>query len=214
MIKRLYSAAVEGIKGYEVQVEVDARPVEDTGRISIVGLPDAAVRESVERVTSALSNSSFFRPGNVVVTVNLAPADVRKQGPGFDLPIALALEMAIQENYRDVPEAYVRRVPAGLDDWCIVGELALDGVVRGVRGVLPLAVAARDAGRRMMMVAPENAAEAAVVDGLAVYTVENLREAWDVLVNPARFTPYVLPESAAPLPSEIDFDEVKGQNER
>ncbi|MBR3903406.1 MAG: YifB family Mg chelatase-like AAA ATPase [Akkermansia sp.] len=211
MIKRLYSAAVEGIKGYEVQVEVDARPVEDTGRISIVGLPDAAVRESVERVTSALSNSSFFRPGNVVVTVNLAPADVRKQGPGFDLPIALALEMAIQENYRDVPEAYVRRVPAGLDDWCIVGELALDGVVRGVRGVLPLAVAARDAGRRMMMVAPENAAEAAVVDGMAVYTVENLREAWDVLVNPARFTPYVLPGSAAPLPSEIDFDEVKGQ---
>ncbi len=211
MIKRLYSAAVEGIKGYEVQVEVDARPVEDTGRISVVGLPDAAVRESVERVTSALTNSSFFRPGNVLVTVNLAPADVRKQGPGFDLPIALALEMAIQENYRDVPDAYVRRVPTGLDDWCLVGELALDGVVRGVRGVLPLAVAARDAGRRMMMVAPENAAEAAVVEGLAVYVVENLREAWDVLVNPARFTPYVLPESAAPLPSEIDFDEVKGQ---
>ena len=91
MITRLYSAAVEGINGYEVEVEVDVRPVEDTGRISVVGLPDAAVRESVQRVTSALSNSSFFSPGDVMVTVNLAPADTRKQGPGFDLPIAVAI---------------------------------------------------------------------------------------------------------------------------
>ena len=154
MIKRLHSAAITGIDGYEVQVEVDARPVEDVGRITVVGLPDAAVRESVQRVTSALTNSSFFRPGDMAVTVNLAPADTRKQGPGYDLPIALALEMAIQENYRDVPEPFKRRVPTGLDAWCCVGELALDGVVRGVRGVLPLAVAARDAGRKYMMVSP------------------------------------------------------------
>lgn len=211
MITRLHSAAVEGIRGYEVQVEVDARPVEDIGRMAVVGLPDAAVRESVQRVTSALTNSSFFRPGDMQVTVNLAPADVRKQGPGFDLPIALALEMAIQENYRDVPEAFKRRVPTGLESWCLVGELALDGMVRGVRGVLPLAVAARDAGRSFMMVAPENAAEAAVVEGLTVYAVESLREAWDVLLNPAKFTPFTLPEEWAPLPAAVDFDEVKGQ---
>lgn len=211
MITRLHSAAVEGIRGYEVQVEVDARPVEDIGRMAVVGLPDAAVRESVQRVTSALTNSSFFRPGDMQVTVNLAPADVRKQGPGFDLPIALALEMAIQENYRDVPEAFKRRVPTGLESWCLVGELALDGMVRGVRGVLPLAVAARDAGREFMMVAPENAAEAAVVEGLTVYAVESLREAWDVLLNPAKFTPFTLPEEWAPLPAAVDFDEVKGQ---
>ncbi|MBR5889056.1 MAG: YifB family Mg chelatase-like AAA ATPase [Akkermansia sp.] len=211
MITRLHSAAVEGIRGYEVQVEVDARPVEDIGRMAVVGLPDAAVRESVQRVTSALTNSSFFRPGDMQVTVNLAPADVRKQGPGFDLPIALALEMAIQENYRDVPEAFKRRVPTGLESWCLVGELALDGMVRGVRGVLPLAVAARDAGRTFMMVAPENAAEAAVVEGLTVYAVESLREAWDVLLNPAKFTPFTLPEEWAPLPAAVDFDEVKGQ---
>ena len=211
MITRLHSAAVEGIRGYEVQVEVDARPVEDIGRMTVVGLPDAAVRESVQRVTSALTNSSFFRPGDMQVTVNLAPADVRKQGPGFDLPIALALEMAIQENYRDVPEAFKRRVPTGLESWCLVGELALDGMVRGVRGVLPLAVAARDAGRTFMMVAPENAAEAAVVEGLTVYAVESLREAWDVLLNPAKFTPFTLPEEWAPLPAAVDFDEVKGQ---
>ena len=211
MITRLHSAAVEGIRGYEVQVEVDARPVEDIGRMAVVGLPDAAVRESVQRVTSALTNSSFFRPGDMQVTVNLAPADVRKQGPGFDLPIALALEMAIQKNYRDVPEAFKRRVPTGLESWCLVGELALDGMVRGVRGVLPLAVAARDAGRSFMMVAPENAAEAAVVEGLTVYAVESLREAWDVLLNPAKFTPFTLPEEWAPLPAAVDFDEVKGQ---
>lgn len=211
MITRLHSAAVEGINGYEVQVEVDARPVEDVGRMTVVGLPDAAVRESVQRVTAALDNSSFFRPGGMNVTVNLAPADVRKQGPGFDLPIALALEMAIQDNYRDMPESFKRRVPTGLDDWCLVGELALDGVVRGVRGVLPLAVAARDTGRRYMMVPPENAAEAAVVDGLTVYAVATLREAWDVLVNPAKYTPYTLPGDRPPLPSEVDFDEVKGQ---
>ena len=211
MITRLHSAAVEGINGYEVEVEVDVRPVEDIGRISVVGLPDAAVRESVQRVTSALSNSSFFSPGDVMVTVNLAPADTRKQGPGFDLPIALALEMAIQTNYRDVPEAFKRRIPAGLDDWCFVGELALDGVVRGVRGVLPLAVSARDAGRSCIMVSAENAAEAAVVEGLAVYAVADLREAWDVLVNPAKFTPFTLPADMPPLPAEVDFDEVKGQ---
>lgn len=211
MIKRLFSAAVEGIRGYEVQVEVDARPVEDTGRMTVVGLPDAAVRESVQRVTSALTNSSFFRPGDMLVTVNLAPADVRKQGPGFDLPIALALEMAIQENYRDVPEAFKRRVPTGLESWCFVGELALDGVVRGVRGVLPLAVAARDTGRKYIMVSHENAAEASVVERLTVYAVSNLREAWDVLVTPSRYTPFTLPTDLPPVPAEVDFDEVKGQ---
>lgn len=211
MITRLHSAAVEGINGYEVQVEVDARTVEDTGRFCVVGLPDAAVRESVQRVTSALTNSSFFRPGDMEVTVNLAPADVRKQGPGFDLPIALALEMCIQYNYRDVPETFKRRVPIDLDDWCLVGELALDGVVRGVRGMLPLAVAARDAGRKFMMVPQENAAEAAVVEGLTVYAVESLREAWEILLNPSQFTPFQLEEAPMPLPSDVDFDEVKGQ---
>ena len=145
MISRLYSASVLGIDGFEVSVEIDARQVKDTGRISVVGLPDAAVRESVQRVTSALKNSHFYCPGELQVTVNLAPADGKKQGPGFDLPIALGLEVAIQQNHEDIPKLYKRRVPLGLEDWCIVGELALDGQVRGVRGILPQAVAARDA---------------------------------------------------------------------
>lgn len=211
MISRLYSASVTGIQGYEVQVEVDARPVDDIGRMTIVGLPDAAVRESIQRVTSALSNSNFFHPGQLLVTVNLAPADVRKQGPGFDLPIALGLEMVIQQNSDSVPELYRRRVPIGLEDWCVVGELALDGQVRGIRGVLPLAVAARNAGRKYLMLSPENAAEASVVEGISVYAVNTLRDAWDVLLERERFTPcQPQNEHLKPL-RDIDFDEVKGQ---
>lgn len=88
----------------------------------------------------------------MAVTVNLAPADVKKQGPGFDLPIALGVEMAIQQNCPNVPDVHRRLVPLQLEAWSLVGELALDGSVRGVRGVLPLAIAARDAGRKYLMV--------------------------------------------------------------
>ena len=211
MISRLYSAAVTGILGYEVQVEVDVRPVDDVGRMTVVGLPDAAVRESIQRVTSALTNSNFFYPGQLIVTVNLAPADMRKQGPGFDLPIALGLEMAIQQNCENMPDLFRRRVPVGVEDWCVVGELALDGRVRGIRGVLPLAVAARQAGRKYLMVSPENAAEAAVVEGLEVYAVETLRDAWDVLLERSRFRPCPTEQDALPPLRDIDFDEVKGQ---
>lgn len=211
MIARLHSASVTGIEGYEVQVEVDVQKVEETGRFSVVGLPDAAVRESIQRVTSALQNSHFFCPGQIAVTVNLAPADVRKQGPGFDLPIALGLEIAIQNNYSGLPESYRRRVPLRVDEWCIVGELALDGAVRGVRGVLPQAVAARDAGRKYLMVSPENAQEAAAVEGLKVYAVETLYDAWMTLLEPECFET-IEPEATPDYTeSNIDFDEIKGQ---
>lgn len=211
MISRLHSAAVQGIEGYEVQVEVDVQKVEETGRFSVVGLPDTAVRESVQRVTSALQNSQFFCPGQILVTVNLAPADVKKQGPGFDLPIALGLEIAIQNNYSGLPEAYRRRVPGQIDEWCIVGELALDGAVRGVRGILPQAIAAREAGLKRLMASPENAAEASVVEGLQVYAVETLRDAWELLLEPARHSP-VAPQAEADAHAvHVDFDEIKGQ---
>ena len=211
MITRLCSAAVAGIDGFEVQVEVDARQVMDAARVTVVGLPDAAVRESVQRVSSALSNSSFFRPADLLVTVNLAPADVKKQGPGFDLPMAIGLEMAIQMNYEAVPEQLRRAVPGRMEDWCLVGELALDGQVRGVRGVLPIAVAARAAGRRFLMVAAENAAEAAVVEGLTVYGVHHLREAWEVLLDPLRFAPALPPPAQESVVAGLDFSDVKGQ---
>lgn len=212
MIARLHSAAVFGIDGYEVSVEVDACHVENVGRVSIVGLPDASVRESVQRVTSALKNSSFFCPGEMMVTVNLAPADVKKQGPDFDLPIALGLEIVIQQNYKKIPDVFRRRIPIGLNDWCLIGELSLDGMVRGVRGILPQAVAARDAGRKYLMTAPENAAEAAVVKGLTVYAVRDLSEAWAVLLDRERFSPYTPePEVSAPE-CPLDFRDIKGQH--
>ena len=211
MIARLHSAAVNGIEGYEVMVEVDMQQVKDVGRMLIVGLPDTAVRESVQRVTSALKNSHFFCPGELQVTVNLAPADMKKQGPGFDLPIALGLEMTIQRHYDEVPEPWKRRVPLHTDDWCIIGELALDGMVRGVRGVLPQAVAARDAGRKYLMVAAENAAEASVVEGITVYGVESLADAWAVLLERERFEPCRPVVAEADAESQVDFDEIKGQ---
>ncbi len=208
---RLRSAAVSGIEGVEVLVEVDIQPVEEAGRFTIVGLPDTAVRESVQRVSSALANSDFYRPGNLLVTVNLAPADLRKSGPGFDLPIALGLGIAVQQNVADMPEPFRRRVPEGLHDWCFIGELALDGMVRGVRGVLPLVAAARAAGCRRVMVSPENAAEAAVIEGVEVCAVRDLREAWDVLLEPARFSVYRPTEAEEGAWEGPDFDEVKGQ---
>ena len=211
MITRLYSATVCGIDGLEVSVEVDAAPVKEQGRMLVVGLPDTAVRESTQRVNAALVNSCFYRPGELAITVNLAPADVKKQGPGFDLPIALGLEMAIQQNCPNVPEPHKRLVPLHADEWCMVGELALDGVVRGVRGVLPLAIAARESGRKYLMVAPENAAEAAVVEGLEVYAVHDLRMAWDVLLDRTRFSPVPPPAAQDDGLRDVDFDEIKGQ---
>lgn len=211
MISRLYSAAVNGITGYEVQVEVNVQKVEDTGRFVVVGLPDTAVRESVQRVTAALQNSHFFCPGQVLATVNLAPADVKKQGPGFDLPIALGLEMALQNNYAGLPEAFRRRIPEGIEDWCIVGELALDGTVRGVRGVLPQAVAAREAGKKYLMLSPENAREAVVVEGLRVCPVENLQEAWNMLLDGAEKSNTAAVPADGEEDDGPDFDEIKGQ---
>lgn len=211
MVIRLHSAAVLGIDGYEVLVEVDARQVKDSAHISVVGLPDTAVKESIQRVLSALVNSHFFWPGEMIVTVNLAPADVKKQGPSFDLPIALGLAMAVQLNYQNVPEAFQRPIPVGLEDWCIVGELSLDGVVRGVRGILSQAIAAREAGRKYLMVAPENAAEAAVVEGLTVYAVETLGEAWAVLSHRERYGAYHPDHEDYQEAGSIDFDEIKGQ---
>ncbi|MCQ2365344.1 MAG: YifB family Mg chelatase-like AAA ATPase [Akkermansia sp.] len=211
MISRLFSASLNGIEGFEVCVEVDARGAEDGGRIAVVGLPDAAVRESVQRVTAALENSRFFPPAEMAVTVNLSPADVRKQGACFDLPIALGLEMAVQRNHRKLPAAARRELPSGLEQWCLIGELSLDGSVRGVRGALAVAVAARAAGRRYLMVAVENAAEAAVVEGLTVYGVSTLEEAWKLLLNPACKAPAQPVAAEESALHELDFDEVKGQ---
>src|SRR5947208_6043794 len=163
MFAKVCSAAVNGVEAYPVEVEVNAG-FGDT-IIVIDGLPDAAVKESRDRVMTALINSGFtFTFGRT--TINLAPADVKKEGPSFDLPIAVGMLAASEQIETDQLENFV-----------MVGELALNGAVRPVKGVLPIALRAKAEGRIGVMVPADNAAEAAVVAGLQVIPLENLREA-------------------------------------
>ncbi len=164
---RLSAAHVEGVEGFLVEVEVSrSQPSTGTGRTTVVGLPDAAVRESIDRMTPALFASGLsHRPGDHLV-INLAPAGRRKEGPAFDLAIALGLAATMGEN----------QLPSLPVDTAFVAELALDGTLRPARGVLACALAARAAGLTRLVVAPANAAEAAVVEGVSVHAPANLAE--------------------------------------
>ena len=201
MLAQVFSAAVIGIDAYEVEIEVNAAPSFKT-LVVVVGLPDVAVKESRDRVTTAISNSGFLWPQGRT-TVNLAPADVKKEGPSFDLPIAIGMVAAAQE---------VELV--GMEDYCMVGELALNGAVRPVKGALPIAIAARRAGKKALIVPEANAREAAVVEGLNVYGVRNLRETYEFLTNERPLQP-VREDLAALFAAhrryEVDFADVKGQ---
>src|SRR5260221_9507837 len=154
MLARVCSAALNGIEAYPIEVEVNAG-YGDT-LIVIVGLPDAAVKESRHRVSTALTNSGLKFPMGRT-TINLAPADVKKEGPSFDLPIALGVLAASEQIETDQ-----------LDNFIVVGELALTGAVRPCKGVLPIAIRARQERKVGVLVPAENAVEAAVVDGLQV----------------------------------------------
>lgn len=205
------SAAVYGIDALVVDIEVNLRQSaegEQTPPITIVGLPDTAVRESRERIRAAISNSSFFFPIQKV-TVNLAPADVRKEGASFDLPMALGILGANGDLGNG----------DGLTSVMSIGELSLDGRVRAVRGALSIALAARDNGIANLLVPEENAKEAAVVQEVNVYPVRDLREA-SLLVQeiesggPTRIPPLKL--TAADLNGNhseyrVCFSEVRGQ---
>ena len=155
MLSQINSGAVFGIDAYAVEIEVNAGHGEP--KVVIVGLPDAAVKESSDRVWTALINSGF-RPPMGRTTINLAPADMKKEGPSFDLPIAIGIIAALDDIQHDL-----------LPRICMVGELALSGAVRRVRGVLPITILARNAGIKAIMVPTENAEEAAVVDGIKVF---------------------------------------------
>jgi len=175
MLACVRTAAVFGIEAAPVQVEVDVSF--GLPSFTMVGLPDASVRESRDRVRSAIRNSGFEFPPHKV-TVNLAPADVRKAGSSFDLPIALGvLAAAGQINRREIR------------DLLLVGELSLDGGIQAARGVLPVAAAARRDRYRGLLLPHSNRAEAAVVEGLELYPVRSLVEAVSALNDPAGFTP-------------------------
>ncbi|HZI32529.1 MAG TPA: YifB family Mg chelatase-like AAA ATPase, partial [Candidatus Binatia bacterium] len=200
MLSRVCSAAVNGIDAFAVEVEVDCGY--GNTFIALVGLPDAAVKESKDRVSTALSNSGYNFPMGKT-TINLAPADVKKEGPSFDLPIAIGMLAASEQMETDQ-----------LDNFVIVGELALTGAVRSVKGVLTIALKAKADGKTGILVPIENAAEAAVVDGLNVIPVQNLREAAQFLEGEIRLAPAKV-ELAEIFKQadddEHDFSEVKGQ---
>lgn len=201
MLARCSGAALIGLEAREVSVEVDIAP--GLPALVVVGLADAAVQESRERVRSALRNSNFRLPLSRVI-VSLAPADLRKEGPAFDLPIALALLAASDQ----LPPAWLQGI------WC-AGELGLDGHLRPIRGALPLAMAAQRCGARALLLPESNHAEASLVDGLQLLPASNLKTALQALdpqqprsaAAPARTDSH----SADPITGGSDLSELQGQ---
>jgi magnesium chelatase family protein len=200
MLAQIRSASIQGIDAFPVEVEVDSGP--GPQQIVLVGLPDAAVRESRDRVGTAIVHSGFrFPPGRT--TINLAPADIRKEGPSFDLPIAVGILAASRQV-----------VPIDLTAFAMVGELALTGAVRPVKGALGLALRARAEGLRGILLPAENAPEAAVVDGLDVIPIRSLHEAAQFLAGETAIRPLTIDTAglfATTSEDAADMDEVRGQ---
>src|SRR5438270_1027844 len=203
MLYKTLSAAVYGIDASIIEVEVDVSGIKlDEDHFHTVGLPDAAVRESHERVRSALKNCGYdIRPTNIII--NLAPADMKKEGSGFDLPMALG-----------ILGAYGGLTRKEIPDYVFVGELSLDGGIRGVRGALPIAIAAR--GRKIPgLIVPEiNAREAAVVSGVGVYPVRSFMDVVHFLntgngIAPLQVNSEALLQAAQQF--TVDFKDARGQ---
>ncbi len=202
MLFKTLSAAVFGIDAYLLDVEVDVGSGR-MGDFTVVGLPDIAVKESRERIKAALKNCGFDFPAPQSVTVNLAPADIRKEGSAFDLPMALGI-LGCQGTFFGKP----------LSDYAFLGELSLDGSVRPVRGALSAALCAREQHIRSLVVPAANAAEAAVVDGVDVYAIKSLPQAVDLVNAPESFTPLRLDARALLAQAaqySVDLRDVRGQ---
>jgi len=205
MIARIESCLLQGIDASpcEIEVDLDDRNLE---KQTVVGLPDAAVKESLERVRAALGNAGYpFPLGRCLI--NLAPADVRKEGPVYDLPIAMGLLVA---------QGVLRQEPTGLDPRrCVmVGELALDGRVRPVKGTIAMAAMAKDRGMSALICPKDNAAEAAVVEGIDIFGVRTISEVMGLFSGEIEPEPEPTPDIEAMLrtaEAPIDFAEVRGQ---
>jgi magnesium chelatase family protein len=208
VLARVTSFVLRGIDALACEVEADLDP-RGMPRTTIVGLPDAAVRESIERVRTALRNRGYRYPGGRL-TLNLAPATVRKEGPVYDLPIALGVLRADGT----IPGAPGEADRPCLDEMLVAGELALDGRVRGVRGAISLALLARRLGRPGVVVPAVNAAEAAAVDGVDVYPVASIDDLVRFLNGVAPIEPHPPVDAEAMLaaaPPDVDFGDVRGQ---
>lgn len=207
MLATISSAALQGIEAEVVHVEVNAGEAGEP-KLILVGLPDAAVKESDDRVFSALSNSGF-RPPRTRTTINLAPGNLRKEGPFYDLPIALGILAATKQL-----------VAEHLDDWLIAGELSLSGATRPVRGALAMARLARALRKRGVLLPAISAEEAALVEGVPVYRIDSLDRAVRFLggelklepVDPAAFRRPPRPAAANEENGYADFAEIKGQH--
>jgi len=201
MLATIESSAVQGIDAYDVQVEVDVSS--HIAYFAIVGLPDAAVNEAKERVRAAIKNAGLEFPLRRIC-VNLAPADIRKQGPAFDLPVAIGILAATGQIRMET-----------IDEFLFIGELALDGGVRPVSGVLPTAVKARQDGKRKLVVPADNAQEAAVVGDVEVYPVATLTEAVMLINDPENAIRPIVSDPVTLLSQksceDLDFSDVKGQ---
>ena len=200
MLVKVQSSAILGLEGYLVEVEVDS--MRGLPGQNIVGLPDAAVKESRDRVKFAISNSGFeYPPG--YFTINLAPADIRKEGPMYDLPIAIGI-LASSEQVS----------PKYLSDTVVLGELSLDGGIRPVNGILPMCLAIKNMGKKRVLVPKGNADEAALVSDLEVISGENLAEAAKLLNGEKKLISHKVDIQrlfSGEPEYDIDFSEVKGQ---
>jgi magnesium chelatase family protein len=200
MLARVWSAAIVGINAIKVGVEVDLSG--GLPAMVVVGLPDAAVQESRERTRAALKNAGFPFPMRKIV-INLTPADLRKEGPSFDLPISVGILAATEQIKADL-----------LENLLFMGELSLDGSLRAVAGVMAIAAAAKSLGFRGVVVPADNAREAAVVPGLEVYGFKHLLEMVDFLNHPTNHLPFQL-DSRTELANvhvhPLDLRDVKGQ---
>jgi magnesium chelatase family protein len=202
MITEVFSAATFGVDAYVVRVETHVE--NGLFAFAIVGLPDSAVKESKERVAAAIKNNAYLFPIKRY-TINLAPADVRKEGSGFDLPIAIGILCELGQIMPDIVNQYV-----------FLGELSLDGKLRKVNGVLPIALEAKSKGFKGIILPVENAAEAAIVEGIEVYPFEDIRGVIDFINGQSTPTTYKIDvkkifEEHQRYP--VDFADVKGQLE-
>ena len=200
MLVKLYSSSVFGITATTITVEVN---IDNGLNFYLVGLPDNAVKESQQRIRASFKNNGYHFPGKEI-TVNLAPADIRKEGSVFDLPIALGILSASNQLN-----------PTHLSEYVIVGELSLDGSLQATRGVLAIALQAKEEGFKGVIVPESNASEAAVIEGLEVFGLATLKQVVDFLNNPSSAMPTKAPAinayENASFEIPVDFKEVKGQ---
>ena len=201
MVAKIIAGTVIGVRGVKIEVEVDLTP--GVPHFTIVGLPDNAVRESKERVLSALKNSGFSLPLKKI-TINLAPADIKKEGSAFDLPIAIGILRGLEylENSH------------GLEETVILGELSLEGSLRRVKGILPIVLSLRDDGYTKFLLPSLNAEEAGIIDGITVIPVNSLLDAYKYLKGELLIDPFTVDRERLFREAsieDVDFSEVKGQ---